>query len=219
MILYKYMKLEHLKDALDYGVYASKIDCFNDPYEWDDIRYGDDYRICCLTKAHSQMLMWAYYTNHRGCRVSFEVEDADFKPVYYVKQKIDRRKMNKKEARDSLYTKGNNWKLEKEYRAIYDEKGKNPKRWIKSKDKDKVFYRAPVVEVRLGTESYRSDLYERVLEYLAQYNKKHNNQIKVSSCLLSHDKYAVEEDRQFDFLRELEKSKTQANTFIFKLEE
>ncbi len=46
--LYKYMKLEYLKDALYYGVRASSLKKVNDPYEGEGIENPDKYRIVCL---------------------------------------------------------------------------------------------------------------------------------------------------------------------------
>ena len=59
MKIHKYMKIEHAIDALEHSIYAGKLDSFNDPYEYEGILYPDMYRVCCLTRSDTAMLMWA----------------------------------------------------------------------------------------------------------------------------------------------------------------
>ena len=71
--IYKYTKIEYIKSCVENGIYASRIDQVNDPYESDGIENPDLYRIACLTTASTQMLMWAYYGNHHGCSIQYDV--------------------------------------------------------------------------------------------------------------------------------------------------
>lgn len=71
--LAKYTDLKYIEKSIKYGVYASHIDAVNDPFEYEGVEYPDEYRICCMTNSSKQMIMWAYYTNHKGCLIEYDV--------------------------------------------------------------------------------------------------------------------------------------------------
>ncbi len=204
---HKYMRIEHLEDALHYGAHAAKLTEVNDPYEGEGIRYADKYRICCLTNSPKKMLMWAYYVNHRGCCVEFEFDDdleyhgllqkADYTDIY-----IPHRELSKDELRASLFQKGKEWEMENEYRSVLniDNVDKN---WIMHNSE--WFLCGKVKAVCFGLFSQFEHNYVRALDVLRKENttKPKTEQIKVTKCMLSDKQYKLMEDRQYDYLEEL----------------
>lgn len=71
--LFKYTSVQFVQSCIENGVYASRVDQVNDPYEGNGIENPHLFRIACLTNASSAMLMWAYYGNHHGCRIEYDV--------------------------------------------------------------------------------------------------------------------------------------------------
>ena len=62
--------------------------------------------MACLTTSPFQMLMWAYYGNHRGCCIEFEVKDSSgIRPVEYIKDFCEHEEMSTEEVIESLYRK------------------------------------------------------------------------------------------------------------------
>ena len=120
--LYKYTALERIPSCIKNGVYASRLNNINDPYEGRGIRYMNQYRVVCLTSSPFQMLMWAYYGNHKGCCIEYDVgEITGIRPVEYIKEFQSHEDMNTQEVIESLYKKGNEWSHEHEYRLVYHE--------------------------------------------------------------------------------------------------
>ena len=52
MILYQYMDLKYLSSCFENGVYASKLEKVNDPYEALGIEYPSQFRYCRFRKEH-----------------------------------------------------------------------------------------------------------------------------------------------------------------------
>ena len=201
--LYKYTSMDFIESCIKNGVYASKIDVVNDPFESAGVKYPHLYRICCLTNSPKKMLLWAYYTNHQECCVEFDVSTIDtslLRPVEYDDTFSSHTGMSLDEVYSSLYRKGKEWKHENEFRAVYYEKNNVSSYW--KKDGDCVFLRAKVKSVTFGLFSDR-DLprYKKALEILIKY------EIEKKKCRLKGNKYALEDDRQFDLEIELEKVK------------
>jgi hypothetical protein len=65
MTLYKYTRQEFIPSSVENGIYASRLDDINDPFEGKGITYPNQYRVVCLTASSYRMLMWAYYGNHK----------------------------------------------------------------------------------------------------------------------------------------------------------
>ena len=195
MILYKYTSLKYIKSCFEYGVFASTLNNVNDPYEVYGIDYPDEYRICCMTKKAYMPLMWAYYGNHQGCCIGFEIpNDSGFRAIQYLKKFENHDKMNNSEIIDSLYHKGYEWKHEKEYRAVYYSE-KHDNRWcIVGKN---VFFRAKVKSVILGYRSQLANEYRETLEYLKEQD------VEISKCKLKNNRYEFYSNRQFDINLEL----------------
>ena len=61
MALFKYTGLQYIPSCIENGIFASRLDNINDPFEGKGIRYPNRYRVVCLTASPYQMLMWAYY--------------------------------------------------------------------------------------------------------------------------------------------------------------
>lgn len=199
--LFKYTSMDFIESCILNGVYASRIDEVNDPFESDGIHYPYLFRICCMTSSAKKMLLWAYYTNHKECCVEFDVSEIDtsiIRPVDYIKSFSDHANMSLDEIFASLYCKGNEWSHENEYRAVYYKKKANDLYW--NIVGDYVFLKAKVKSVTFGLFAER-DLprYKKALEILKQYG------IQAKKCKLRNDKYAIGEDRQFDIDVELER--------------
>lgn len=119
MKLHKYTALEFIPSCIENGVYASELSNINDPYEGKGIRYPNQYRVVCMTNSPLQMLMWAYYGNHRGCCVTYEVDDSLLRQIEYTTDFQDHEDMTTEEVMESLYCKGKEWEHENEYRIVY----------------------------------------------------------------------------------------------------
>ena len=203
MALFKYTKLEYIQSCVENGVYASQLNNINDPYEGRGIRYPDQYRVVCLTASPFQMLMWAYYGNHRGCCVEFDVDGIDgIRAVDYIKEFQEHEKMDTTEVIDSLYKKGNEWSHEKEFRIVYYSQTADKTIWRK-KDNN-IFLTAPVKRIIFGYASEMDSNYSNVLCYIRDYNETHKTKIEVTKCKLMSNKYQLEPDKQFNLELEIE---------------
>ena len=205
MRLYRYTSLEFIPSCVENGVYASNLSNINDPYEGRGIRYPNQYRVVCLTKSPFQMLMWAYYGNHKGCRITYEVDDSNVKPVEYTTDFQSHEDMTTKQVIESLYRKGKEWKHENEYRVVYHDPTADRDLW--TVDGEKVFLKAQVKEVVFGLLADEDDRYLEMLKYLQKHNRN-QEKIDVSKCRLMSDRYQLEADKQFDIdseIRMLEK--------------
>ena len=199
MILYQYMDLSHLSSCFENGIYASKLERVNDPYEGLGIEYPNQYRICCMTKSPLKMLMWAYYVNHRGCCVGFDV-GSHFQPVKYTDTLQPHEEMDSEEIIASLYTKGKEWIHEEEYRAVYFEPEANGSLW--NKKSNEVYFRAPVVSVTFGLTAESNPDYLEALEYLRDSG---STGIEYSKCKLKKGQYQLYKDKQFNIDQEIRK--------------
>ena len=199
MILYKYMKLSYLSSCFENGIHASRLERVNDPYEGLGIEYPDQYRICCMTRSPLKMLMWAYYVNHRGCCVGFDVGE-HFQRVKYTDTLQPHEEMNSIEIIKSLYTKGKEWVHEEEYREVYYELKPDGKLWIKKHDE--VYFKAQVVSVTFGLTAESNPDYLEALEYLRDME---NTGVEFSKCKLKKGQYQLYKDKQFDIAQEIKK--------------
>ncbi len=200
--LYKYTNMDFIESCINNGIYASKIDAVNDPFESEGVKYPQLYRICCMTNSPKKMLLWAYYTNHRECCIEFDVSSLDttlLRPVNYVDSFSTHLDMSLEEVYDSLYRKGKEWRHENEFRAVFYKKRYDNSQW--DVNGDNVFLKAPVKSVTFGLFADR-DLgrYKNALEVLMRYG------IEGKKCKLKNNKYALEDDRQFDLEIELRKT-------------
>ncbi len=149
--LNKFTSVKFIENCVKYGIYASKIDQVNDPYEGVGIENPDLFRIVCLTNAVSQMLMWAYYGNHHGCRIEYDVSvipEYIMHDVQYVDDFQDHSDMTPKEIIQSLYKKGSEWKKEQEVRAVYYKPYADQMLWTNVGND--IYLKAPVVSVMFG---------------------------------------------------------------------
>ena len=201
MKLYKYTTIEYVTSGICYGVFASRLDCFNDPYEYEGIRYLDDYRVCCMTSSAKQMLMWAYYGNHRGCCIEYSVPDGlEFlRRVQYTKDYHCRRRMGGERLIDSLYTKAYEWGHEKEYRAIYYRPEADYRRWRTCEDGN-VYLKAEAKAVIFGLEVDFAGVHcQRFLRFV----RDNYPNLMMKQCMLSESSYSIRWDKQFDYLNEI----------------
>lgn len=207
--IYKYMKLKHLQDALEYGVHASKFGEVNDPYEGEGIENPDDFRIACMTNSPRKMLLWAYYVNHRGCCVEFDMlenVDSIIKKVKYEEELADRAEMSMPEIIESLWHKGKEWEHENEYRAVYYVPNEaNSAVWIEKGNSTNVFLKLPVKSVTFGINSQKDDSYVDAIELICEYNKKTGSEILIQKVKKSPSKYELIDNKQFDVKSELRK--------------
>lgn len=200
-VLYKYTNMDFIESCIINGIYASRIDAVNDPFESFGIKYPHLYRICCMTNSPKQMLLWAYYTNHKECCVEFDTAEIDtnlLRHVDYVKTFSAHADMTLDEISSSLYRKGKEWEHENEYRAVFYKKMYDEDVWKLSEDN--VYLKANVKSVTFGLFA-DNDLqrYKTALEILIKYG------IVGKKCRLKDNSYALEDDRQFDLAIELEK--------------
>lgn len=205
--LYKYMSIEYIEDAVNYGVYASKLNEVNDIYEGEAIEYIDNYRIACLTNSPKAMLMWAYYGNHRQCCVEFDVPTEAktyISKVEYVKEFIDRSGMDSNGIKSALMIKQDEWEHENEYRAVYDANIDFNNRIWRILDDKRLFLSLPVRSIRFGVLAEKNEKYLEKLRYLKEYIED-GGQIKVTKMRKAQDKYALEESKQFDIKSEIKK--------------
>lgn len=203
MTLFKYTRLEYIPSCIENGIYASRLDQINDPYEGHCIRYLDQFRVACLTTSSYQMLMWAYYGNHKGCCIEFGVDGIDtIRKVDYIKEFQSHEDMTAEQIKESLYRKGHEWQHENEFRLVYHEPTADKKLW--KRDGDKVFLLAPVKRVIFGYAAEMDERYPEMLAYLKQFNESHEEKIEVTKCRLMGNKYQLEGDKQFDLEAELQ---------------
>lgn len=204
MALFKYTDIKYIPSCIENGIYASRLDCINDPYEGKGIRYKNQYRVVCLTASPYQMLMWAYYGNHRGCCVEFDVDNVNgIRPVKYIKEFKSHEDMNSQEIIESLYTKGNEWNHEKEYRLVFYKPDANASEW--KQDGDNVFLISNVKSIIFGVAAEMNENYITSLKQIKEFNDTHTRKIKVTKCKLKSNKYQLEADKQFDISSELER--------------
>ena len=204
-ILYKYTNMDFIESCINSGIYASKIDAVNDPFESEGVKYPHLYRICCMTNSPKKMLLWAYYTNHQECCVEFDVSNIDpelLRQVNYVDTFSTHTNMSLDEVYASLYRKGKEWRHENEFRAVYYEKKYDKSLW--NIIGENVFLKAPVKSVTFGLFADRDlQRYKKALEVLIRYG------IEGKKCKLRNNRYALEEDRQFDLEIELKRAVNQ----------
>lgn len=203
MRLYKFTSMEFIPSCIENGVFASNLNDINDPYEGKGIEYPDLFRVVCMTDKDLKMLMWAYYGNHRGCCVEFEVpEEYGIRKVTYDAPFQSHEDMNVDEIIESLYKKGPEWKPEEEYRLVYYRRRANPSMW--RVDGNKVYLNANVKSVLFGLlADVKKEEYLRQLLYLQQYNSIHDEKISVSKCRLQNNRYRLSRIQQFDLDEEI----------------
>lgn len=199
-ILYKYTKIEYVIDAIRNGIFAAKLDSLNDPYEYEGIRYIDDYRVCCLTKSPLQMLMWSYYGNHHECCIAFLLDENPslIREVDYRKDYYQHRTMDAQELINNLYSKAYEWRNENEVRILYHRQTADPKMWVTTDNK--VFFKAKVKQVVLGL---KADLKADDCQLLFKLIRDEDLDIDIKQCMLSDDQYRIVWDKQFDYLNEI----------------
>lgn len=209
--IYKYMRMEYLQDALEYGAHASKFGEVNDPYEREGIENPDIFRIACMTNSPKRMLLWAYYVNHRGCCVEFDVpEDVEaiIEKVSYDENLADRAEMGIAEIIEALKHKGKEWEHENEYRAIYYAPNENNSSvWIEKGSSTNVFLRLPVKSVTFGIYAHKNDGYTDAIELILDYNKRTGKKVLIQKVKKSPSMYKLIEDKQYDITSELKKYK------------
>ena len=200
MLLYKYTKIEYVIDAIRNGIFAAKLDSFNDPYEYEGIRYIEDYRVCCLTKSSQQMLMWSYYGNHRECCITYSLEENPtlIQEVDYRKDYYQHRDMNENELTNDLYTKAYEWHNENEVRIVYHRPSAASNLWTVLGDK--VFYKAKVTQITLGL---KTNLKDDNCQTLFCFIRDNYPDIEVKQCMLSNKQYRIVFDKQFKYLNEI----------------
>lgn len=198
--LYKYTKSEYLSKCLKFGVYASRLDDLNDPYEKKGIEDVDKYRVACMTKSYKKMLMWSYYTNHKGICIAYKIDDVSrnyIKKVKYNYKLANRRYLTVGEIKEDLLKKGKDWKHELEYRAVYFSDDKDGM-W-KRDGKINIYLKLPVRKIIVGCETSEHDLSETI-KTVKEFNQKNGTNIIVSRLIMSDDKHELVEDKQFDFI-------------------
>lgn len=202
-IYHKYTKLEHIGDAIRFGVYASRLKDLNDPYEFDGILYPDDYRVCSMSSAPLKMLMWSHYATHRGCRIDFEVPDTMnglVRKVRYDNYFTPHEELDPEQIIESLYSKGKEWEYEDEVRAVWNRKTTDDY-W--AENEGKVFLNVPVKSVAFGLFAEKSNEYANTLRLIEQYNREREVPIEVKKVRLKTGQYQLMEDRQFDYRKDL----------------
>lgn len=204
--VYKYTKLKYIKSAFEYGIFASRLEQLNDPYEIFGIKYTNKYRVCCTSSSSRKMLMWSHYSRHSGCVVIFENPIYDSKEVLkeidYTDKLIDFERMKNDNIVEYLMSKGKEWAYEKEMRAVYYSDS-NEKYWIKKGNE--VYLRAKVKGIIFGLYSDREDEYLDSLKLIKDYNDELDCEIEVKKCMLSRKKYEIILDPQFDYKEEIKK--------------
>lgn len=211
MKLYKYTEQRHLEDGLFRGVFAANINTVNDPYECEGIKFSDDYRIVCLTKSYKSMLMWSYYNQHKGCVIAYDtsslIENQIIKDVQYSKKLLEKSLLNSEDILNSLYSKGKEWKHEKECRAVYYRPDFDTKYWITSND-GKVFLKAIPTEVIFGVKAETDDSYHDSLQIIEKYQNYCSKitlpMLDITKLKVSSQKYMLVFDNQYDYKRELQ---------------
>lgn len=207
--IYKYMRLEYLSDALYYGVHASGMKEVNDPYEFNCVENSDNYRIACMTNSNRKMLLWAYYVKHMGCCVEFQVPDKFMdiiKKVKYDTEFIERSELSIDEIIEQLGHKGSEWSHENEYRAIYYAPyNRGNDLWVNKGESNNIFLKLPVKSVCFGLHSAEDSRYRESLALIKEYQKQTGQKIEVKKVKISSLKYELIENKQFDYITELER--------------
>lgn len=209
MILYKYTSLKYIELCIENGIYASKLEDVNDPYESYRIRYPKQYRICCLSSSYKKMLLWSYYTRHKGCVIAYELPDncKIIRRIKYINNLIDYSELDESQLFNALYTKGSEWEHENEWRIVYKDKEHVSEYWNTLENND-IYFKAKVKKIYLGALSSKDELsYLDCLEKIKYINEKSNNQIEVNKMMLSNKKYQLVIDKQFDYLQEIKELK------------
>ena len=213
--LYKFTNMDFIESCILNGVYGSHLDKVNDPFEGKGINNPELYRICCLTNSPKQMLLWAYYGNHKECCIEYDVSDIDnslLKRVNYINTFIDHEDMTLFQIYESLYSKGREWKHENEIRAVYYKKNFDRNLWIV--DGSQIFLKAKVKSVIFGLLSEQDvERYGKALLVLKKYG------IDAKKCKLKKGEYKLVYDNQFDSEIELERIKEILNQNVKRLSE
>lgn len=207
--IYKYMSLNYLQDALDYGVYCSPITEVNDPYECEGIDNPEFYRIACMTNSSKKMLLWSYYINHRGCCVEFSIPkefEKKIKKVKYDEDFVMRNELSIEQVIETLTHKGAEWSHENEYRAVYYSPDVNDDYiWIEKMNSGHIFLRLPVKAVCFGIYSHKEERYIESIKMILEYNKIHRSNVLIQKVKKSPIRYELVEDKQFNIKAELKK--------------
>lgn len=157
-ILYKYRSLANFRNFVDIilknRLYAAKYKDLNDPMEGQYYYYSGELnkdirnklfqekgelRICSLSQANDNLLMWSHYADgHRGVVIGLEIDDSNYqvKPVQYNGLAfINDRNFSDKTAIEILSHKLEVWNYEKEVRVFV---------------RDKHYIEANIVEIYTG---------------------------------------------------------------------
>ncbi len=210
--LYKYTRLEFVNSTLNNGIFASRIDMLNDPYESDSISQGniDDYRVVCLSRSRNKKLMWSHYADgHRGCSIkialpkNYGIADCLLKRVQYTGKYISRHNFDVNEIVESLYIKDKKWDYELEVRAVYSSLSSDDNCW--KKYRNNVFFRVDITQIDFGCLSHFDTHYLDALIAIRDYNTNHKKKIKVRKYKMSDKKYEFIIDRNFDYIAEIAK--------------
>ena len=197
MLVYKFIKIPYVVDALEYGIYAGKITDFNDPYEYEGILYPDQFRVCCMTSSNKQMLMWAHYGFHRQFCVGFEIEESDrVQKVKYDLRYEPHRYMDVSEIKNSLYKKAKEWEYEKEIRIVLDINNDSGFEAVNGEYYYPAIPRSVLIGLNVDVQN------DEVLE-IFNYINNMKNKIEVKKCMLSNTRYEIIWDRQFDYKKYL----------------
>lgn len=210
--LYKYTRLEFVNSSLNNGIFASKIDSLNDPYESCDISEGNsnDYRVVCLSRSRNKKLMWSHYADgHRGCSIkivppkNYGQNDCLLKRVQYTSKYISRSSIDANEIVGSLYTKDKKWNYELEVRAVYSKQLSKSDCW--KKYRHNIFYKVTISQIDFGCFSHFDPHYLDALIAIRDYNTNHTKKIKVRKYKMSDKKYKFIIDHDFDYIAEIAK--------------
>lgn len=210
--LYKYTRLEFVNSSLNNGIFASKIDSLNDPYESNSIceENCDDYRVVCLSRSRNKKLMWSHYADgHRGCSIKIELpnnyglNDCLLKRVQYTSKYISKDSLDADEIVNSLYTKDKKWDYELEVRAVYSNASSKADCW--KKYRGNIFYKVTISQIDFGCFSHFDAHYLDALIAIRDYNTNHQRKIKVRKYKMSHKKYEFVIDKDFNYIDEIAK--------------
>ncbi len=201
--VYKYMNIKYAIDSLKNGIFAGSPRHFNDPYEEKNIRYIDQFRICCMSSSYNKMLMWAHYGNHQQCCIGFSVEDSVIVPVEYTEHYHLTRQHIENASIEMFYYKAKEWAYETEKRAVCDTRNYDETIW--KKIGERYYLRAVPKKIFFGL---RANLETKEVQELFKYVKEHNlsnkdRVIEVRLCALRDDIYGITTDKQFEYEREI----------------
>lgn len=227
--LYKYTKLEYVESILRNGLYASPVDCLNDPYEYKEIKDPDSYRVVCLTRSANAKLMWSHYADsHKGCSIQIALPegygDSDFvlRDVTYSSLKKKRKDFSTEDIVSSLYIKDKKWSYEHETRAVCHTEQFDPRNWQWSEQTDdigkrkKLFFIAKIKAINFGCMvNTESSEYYTLLQKIETYNHTHKSKehIKVQKYKMADDRFAFILDKNYDYLKEIERLKPKEPLF------